>query len=133
MDDQLALSLVEKYGTPLYVYQGEVIQKQVERLQNAFNVPELKINYACKALNNINVLKLMTSFGTGLDTVSIQEVRLGLHAGFEPEKILYTPNCVGFEESQAAVEMGVGINVIVGANLMLMMIKSMRKLYCRRQ
>lgn len=111
MDNQLGLSLVEKYGTPLYVYDGHIIEQQYNRLTNAFDVHDLKINYACKALNNLSILKLMKQFGAGLDTVSIQEVKLGLHAGFEPEKILYTPNCVGFDEISHAVELGVGINI----------------------
>lgn len=111
MNNELATSLVEKYGTPLYVYDAFIIERQVNRLKNAFDVPELKINYACKALNNISILQLMKEYGTGLDTVSIQEAKLGLHAGFEAEKILYTPNCVGFEEIEAAVKLGVGINI----------------------
>ncbi|MDX1684395.1 MAG: diaminopimelate decarboxylase [Saprospiraceae bacterium] len=111
MDHSLGLSLVEKYGTPLYVYDGHTIERQFQRLNQAFDVDELKINYACKALSNINILKLMKRFGAGLDTVSIQEVKLGLKAGFDPKAILYTPNCVGFDEIEAAVRLGVGINI----------------------
>src|SRR5690606_37662863 len=43
--------------------------------------------------------------------VSIQEVQLGLKAGFEPQQILFTPNCVDFEEIAAAVGLGVHINI----------------------
>ena len=71
----------------------------------------LQINYACKALSNINVLKLFRSMGSGLDTVSYQEVRLAVKAGFEPKKIIYTPNCVSIEEIAQAVEAGVRINI----------------------
>ncbi len=53
----------------------------------------------------------MKSLGAGLDTVSIQEVRLGLVAGFEPQDIIYTPNCVGIEEINDAVSLGVRINI----------------------
>ena len=111
MDNSFADQLVRQYGTPLYVYEGDVIKRQVDRLISAFEVHDLRINYACKALNNSAILKLMKQLGTGLDTVSIQEVKLGLRAGFKPEEILYTPNCVGFEEIKAAVELGVGINI----------------------
>ncbi len=72
------MKLVEKYGCPLYVYESEVIKRQYDRLINAFKVPDLKINYAAKALNNINILRYMYSLGAGLDTVSIQEVQIGL-------------------------------------------------------
>ena len=87
------------------------MKKQYDRLVNAFDLKKLKINYACKALNNITVLKFFKSLGAGLDTVSFQEVRVGLLAGFKPEDIIYTPNCVSIEEISQAVETGVKINI----------------------
>ncbi|MBK9734325.1 MAG: diaminopimelate decarboxylase [Saprospiraceae bacterium] len=105
------LILAEKYGCPLYIYETAIIKRQYDRLTNAFKLKKIKINYACKALNNIEVLKYMKSLGAGLDTVSIQEVKLGLLAGFRPDEIIYTPNCVSIEEITLAVEMGVKINI----------------------
>ncbi|MBK7407356.1 MAG: diaminopimelate decarboxylase [Saprospirales bacterium] len=105
------LTLTEKYGSPLYVYEGETIERQYRRLAGAFSVPRLRIHYACKALTNISVLRFIRRLGAGLDTVSIQEVHLGLRAGFKPEEILYTPNCVSMEEIGMAVELGVHINI----------------------
>ncbi|MCG9879810.1 MAG: diaminopimelate decarboxylase, partial [Bacteroidia bacterium] len=49
--------------------------------------------------------------GCGLDTVSINEVLLGLRAGYAPEDIIFTPNCVSIEEIQEAVKLGVHINI----------------------
>jgi len=103
--------LCEKYGTPLYVYDTAIMERQYKRLQNAFKGVPLKINYACKALTNLNVLSFFKSLGSGVDTVSIQEVWLALKAGFEPKDIIYTPNCVSLEEIQMAVEVGVMINI----------------------
>lgn len=103
--------IVALAGTPVYVYDSAVIERQVKRLKGAFAGVPLRIMYACKALNNINVLRLMRRFGTGLDTVSIDEVELGLRAGFKPDEILFTPNMVGFGEYQRAVELGVHINI----------------------
>ncbi len=105
------LELVAKYGCPLYVYDSAIIERQYKRLTSAFAVPDLKVNYACKALNNINILRLMKNLGAGLDTVSIQEVWLGLKAGFAPKQIIYTPNCVSMEEIELAVKEGVRINI----------------------
>ncbi|MCB0593728.1 MAG: diaminopimelate decarboxylase [Lewinellaceae bacterium] len=105
------LELVEQYGCPLYIYDSAIIERQYKRMVNAFNVKDLKINYACKALSNINILKFFKELGAGLDTVSVQEVELGLHAGFAPQDIIYTPNCVSLEEIQEAVELGVKINI----------------------
>ncbi len=105
------LALCEEYGCPLYIYDSAVIKRQYNRLTSAISVPKFKINYACKALTNINVLRLLQQMGSGLDTVSIQEVELGLKAGFEPDQIIYTPNCVSFEEIEMAVKYGVKINI----------------------
>lgn len=103
--------LVSRYQTPLYLYDTSVIQHQIGRLQKAFDVPELGIHFACKALNNIHILKLMKDWGIGLDTVSIQEIWIAKRAGFPPERILYTPNCVGTDEIEMAIQEGVQINV----------------------
>jgi diaminopimelate decarboxylase len=105
------LALAEKYGCPLYVYETTLMKRQYERLTNAFKDVKLTINYACKALNNLAVLKYFKSLGAGLDTVSIQEVKLGLLAGFEPKQIIYTPNCVSIDEINQAVALGVRINI----------------------
>ena len=105
------LELVEQYKAPLYIYDSEVIKDNYERFVNAFDVPNIKVNYACKALSNISILKLFNKWGSGLDCVSIQEIKLGLKAGFAPEDILFTPNNISEEEYDDAVALGVGINV----------------------
>lgn len=105
------LDICNEFGTPLYVYDAEKIVSQYKKLKKAFSGANVKIKYACKALTNVNVMKVLRKAGSGLDTVSIQEVQLGLLAGYKPEEILYTPNCVSFDEIQKAVEMGVLINI----------------------
>lgn len=106
-----ATQLVEEFGSPLFVYDTAIMQKQYNRLHTAFGKCPLKIHYACKALSNINVLRYFRELGAGLDTVSIEEVQLGLRAGYAPDDILFTPNSVGIEEYRMAVEMGVRINI----------------------
>lgn len=105
------LNAAEEFGTPLFIYDAAHITSQYQRLLNAFTVPKLKLHYALKALNNTNILKLLKAEGAGLDAVSIQEVQLGLRAGFEPHQILFTPNSIAFEELVEAVEMGVHVNI----------------------
>ena len=112
MQPQELVKLAEEFGSPLYIYDAEKIQSQYKRLTNAFaKVPRLRINYAAKALSNIAVLQLLKSIGSNLDTVSIQEVKLGIYAGFEPQQIIYTPNGVSFEEIEEAAALGVQINI----------------------
>lgn len=105
------LEVCKEFGTPLYVYDANVIERNYNRLINAFKTTNVEIHYACKALTNINILKLMKKIGANLDTVSIQEVQIGLKAGFAPQEIMYTPNCVGMEEISKAVSLGVKINI----------------------
>jgi diaminopimelate decarboxylase len=105
-------TIAKRANGPVYVYDASKIQSQYQRLKNAFSgVAQLKINYACKALSNISILKLMQNMGSGLDTVSIQEVQLGLEAGFEPADIIFTPNGVSLGEIETVAKMGVQINI----------------------
>ncbi len=103
--------LANEYGTPLYVYDGDQIKRQYKRLSSAFQGIETRFLYACKALNNINIMRLLLKEAAGLDAVSINEVELGLLAGFQPNDILFTPNCVSMQEYERAVELGVRINI----------------------
>ncbi|MCH2655912.1 MAG: diaminopimelate decarboxylase, partial [Flavobacteriales bacterium] len=82
MENSVLTSIANQFGSPIYVYDTEKIEHQYTRLSKAFqHVSQLRINYAVKALSNVNILSYMHSLGAGLDTVSIQEVKLGLYAG----------------------------------------------------
>ena len=112
MNKKHLLDLANKYGSPLYVYDTEIIASQYNRITDAFKkVGQLQLNYAVKALSNINILRFFKNLGAGLDTVSIQEVNLGLSVGVAPEKIIYTPNGVYLEEIENVAKMGVQINI----------------------
>ncbi|MFZ3274000.1 MAG: diaminopimelate decarboxylase, partial [Lutibacter sp.] len=112
MDNQLLVSLTEKYGSPLYVYNAATMESQYNRITAAFSsVKKLKLNYAVKANSNISILKFFKKLGSGIDTVSIQEVLLGFEAGFAPENIIFTPNGVSLKEIEQAAKMGVQINI----------------------
>jgi len=105
------LQIAEEFSTPLYLYDADKIIEQLALLKKSFAGLKLKIKYASKSLTNLSILKLMKKQGVGVDAVSVQEVELALKAGFEAQEILYTPNCVSFEEIQEAVELGVVINI----------------------
>jgi|TARA_B110000238_G_scaffold198715_1_gene244051 diaminopimelate decarboxylase len=106
------LEIANKYGSPVYVYDTDKIEAQYNRLTNAFStVKNLKLNYAVKALSNVNILKFLQHIGAGLDTVSIQEVQLGLTTGIDPKKIIFTPNGVSLTEIEAVAKLGVQINI----------------------
>lgn len=110
MTDSELLMMAKEFGTPLYVYNTESIQTQFQKLKQGFK-KHTRFFYACKALSNINILKYINQLGAGLDCVSINEVQLGIKAGFEPQNILFTPNCIDLAEIEAAMAFGVHINI----------------------
>ncbi|HPB52226.1 MAG TPA: diaminopimelate decarboxylase [Saprospiraceae bacterium] len=110
MNNKDLLKIAEQFGTPTYVYDAESIKAQYDKLVGAFST-DTRFFFACKALSNINILKYIRSLGAGLDCVSINEVMLGLRAGFGPVKILFTPNCVDLAEIEEAICHKVHINI----------------------
>lgn len=93
------------------MYDGAKILEQLKSLKNAFSDTDVRIKYAAKALTNISILKLLKKHGAGIDVVSIQEAHLALGAGFLHHEIMYTPNCVAFDEIVEGVELGLNINL----------------------
>ena len=111
------VQLADRFGTPLYVYHAEKIEEQYQKLTQAFSRTNTVFFYACKALTNINILTYVKSLGANVDCSSINEVKLALHAGFTPDRILYTSNGIAFSEIQEAKELGVIINIDSISNL----------------
>lgn len=103
--------IASTYGTPVYIYHAEKITAQYEKLTTAFKDHPTRFFYACKALTNLHILKHIHSLGASLDCVSISEVKLGMLAGFTPDQILFTPNCVSIHEILEAKELGVHLNI----------------------
>ncbi|MTI89005.1 MAG: diaminopimelate decarboxylase [Balneolaceae bacterium] len=104
-------SLVREYGSPLFVYDASVIDRQIKRIKNAFSGFPNRINYAAKALTNKGVLAHVRGHKLGLDVVSVNELRMGLDAGFDADQILFTSNSVSFEEIEEALTLGVKVNI----------------------
>lgn len=111
------IEIAKQFGTPTYVYHAEKISAQYQKLTTAFEKNDVVFFYAAKALTNINILRYIKSLGANIDCSSINEVRLALHAGFNPERILYTSNGIAFEEIEEAKELGVNINIDSLSNL----------------
>ena len=108
MRDKL-LEAAETYGTPLYVYDMHRIKSNLKRIEDAFG-ERVEIHYACKALDNINVLRELRDMGCGIDAVSKEELEIALKCGFEPQDINFTPSGAPFEEYIWAHEHGINIH-----------------------
>ncbi len=109
--------IAAEFGTPLYVYHCEKIQEQYTKLKTAFKDTDTLFFYACKALTNINILRLIKKTGANIDCSSINEVKLAFHAGFTADRILYTSNGISFSEIEEARDLGVFINIDSLSNL----------------
>ena len=117
LSNQQLKDIANEFGTPVYVYHAERIMEQYERLKNAFENNDVRFFYACKALTNINILKLIKGLGCSIDCSSINEVKLALLAEFSPKNILYTSNGIAFDEIEEAQSLGVNINIDSLSNL----------------
>lgn len=105
------LHIADQFGLPLYVYDADKIIEKIGQLRSAFSGVNLRIKYAAKALTNVSILKLMRQQGVEMDSVSVNEARMGLLAGFTPEQIMFTPSGVAFDEIREAIELGLQLNV----------------------
>ncbi|HEB61726.1 MAG TPA: diaminopimelate decarboxylase [Bacteroidetes bacterium] len=103
--------IVDKFGTPLYVYHGEHIEKQYGKLKNAFENIDSRIHYAMKANENIEILKIIKNLGGGIDAVSANEVDRALGVGFKPEDIVFTPSCASVNEIVYALDKKVNVHI----------------------
>lgn len=105
------IALTQQFGTPLYIYDGNVIRRQVATLKEVFSGVDIKIKFACKANTNLSILRLIRSLGVGLDVVSIQEFRMAEIAGYSASEVTYTPSGVDFTEVEEAIEAGLMLTV----------------------
>ncbi len=105
------LNIANEYGTPLYLYDANCIRHQYKLLAHTFRRNDTRIFYACKALTNINILRIILNLGGGIDCVSINEVKLAIKAGFEPNQIIFTPNSVSLDEYIEATDLHLNINI----------------------
>ena len=104
-------AIASKYGTPVYVYNEEIIRKSMETVEGVITKYPYTANYSVKANTNIEILKLALDEGLNCDAMSPGEISLVLKAGFPPEKIFFVSNNVSAEEMQFAIDKGVMVSL----------------------
>ena len=103
--------LAQQHGTPLWVYDAAVIERQVTALRH-FDV----IRFAQKANSNTHILRLMKRLGVLVDAVSLGEVERALAAGFTPgehhghHEIVFTADLLDHATLARVTELGMAIN-----------------------
>jgi len=111
MENSILIEAIEQFGTPLYIYDSEVLIRKVNRIKTAFQGLNMHTHFALKANNNFTIIQLLNKEGIGADCVSSNEVRLALKAGYKPSSIGYTPNGVDYKEYKEVAAMDVSITV----------------------
>ena len=102
--------IARKFGTPVYVYDEDVIRARYRELKSSISHPRAKIHYACKANSNPEIMRILKEEGAGVDAVSPGEVMTALKAGFRPEEIIYTSASATDEELRFAMEKKITVN-----------------------
>lgn len=104
--------LARRYGTPLYVYDEEMIRRRCRRLLAAARGRRARVCYAGKAFLNVAMARLVAEEGLGLDTVSLGELYLARAAGFPMRNVTLHGNAKTEEFLAAGLEWGVGTVVV---------------------
>ncbi len=99
--------IVEKYGTPVYIYSGKTIRRHFKVFDSAFEEIEHITCYSVKANSNLGVLALLAREGAGADIVSSGELERALRAGIPPKKIVFSGVGKTVEEIEKALKAGI--------------------------
>ena len=98
--------LAARFGTPLYIYDLDVVERQVAALRRVLP-PAVDVAYAVKANPALAVVAFLGGLGLGADVASGGELATALRAGIAAERIVVTGPGKRDEELAAAVEAGV--------------------------
>jgi len=105
------VQLSEKYGTPLYIYNENILRQRCRDLKGLISYSNFTVNYSPKANGNLELIKIVRSEGLRVDAMSPGEIYINKLAGYKPEEILYISNNVAEDEFRFAIEAGVKISV----------------------
>ena len=110
--DQL-IGYARTYGTPLFVYDGDLIKRKYHKFHDAFAgaYGDVKIHYALKANTNISIVALLKKEGAAAEVISMGEIYLARKLGYKGEDILFTSSSKSPHELVYAVENEVIINL----------------------
>jgi len=105
------VELTENYGTPLYVYNENILRSRCRDLKGLISYSNFTVNFSPKANGNLELLKIVRSEGLNVDAMSPGEIYVNMLAGYKPEEILFISNNIGEDEFKYAINAGVKISV----------------------
>ncbi len=107
------IDIAEKYGTPIYVINEEMIRKRYKKLKENLDSVYKKnfVHFAVKSNSNLSVLKILNSEGACFDCTSTGEIYECFEVGIPPEKIIFTGNMFTNEDLKFAVKNKVHVNL----------------------
>ena len=105
------LDVIDRFGTPVYVYDAACIIRQIDRVKRAFAALPFRPFYAMKANGNLAILRLIRAHGFGCDSVSPGEIFLAEKAGYAPDEIWFTCSNVSDDDLRAIPDPRIVINV----------------------
>ncbi|MEH1957885.1 diaminopimelate decarboxylase family protein [Nostoc sp.] len=104
---ELAQELLNNYGSPLYVYNGDRLGETIKRITKAVSYPRTQFRFASVTNGNIALLKIFRSFGWGLHANTPGDIYLGLQAGFDPSEVVYSGSNLNRTEMLQVLNWGV--------------------------
>jgi len=106
-------TLAEQFGTPIFVYDEEKIRLNFRRVLKAFSdrYPKVKFYYAIKANSNPAIAEILRQEGAGLDTASLNEIRLAKKIGLKGEEVIFSGNFLSDDDLKEGLRSGVIFNL----------------------
>ncbi|MHC5759957.1 diaminopimelate decarboxylase family protein [Nostoc sp.] len=104
---ELAQELLNNYGSPLYVYNGDRLGETIKRITKAVSYPRTQFRFASVTNGNIALLKIFRSFGWGLHANTPGDIYLALQAGFDPSEVVYSGSNLNRTEMLQVLNWGV--------------------------
>ena len=103
----IAEELLETYGSPLYVYRGQILRQTIQDITQSISYPHTQFHFASVTNGNIALLKIFRDADWGLHANTLGDIYLGLKAGFAPDRIVYSGSNLNREEMQQLIRWGI--------------------------
>ena len=104
---ELAQELLQVYGSPLYVYNGDILRQTISYITKAISYPHTQFHFASVTNSNITLLKIFKNAGWGLHANTPGDIYLGLNAGFYAGDIVYSGSNLNREDMEQIINWGV--------------------------